>query len=185
MLYPKCTDMIQARITKRFRLDSSIKIGTPRNRNHGSDSETTVWHANCWQHYVPIILKSHVLISNKLPEKQHYLPRRTRTEAGREVDLSPCTDTASFTSVDRTVPQCRYCNLTSAICLCLGSKMFFSSHILLLPNPANRVSSNYVLSVVLQSVERNEVVVMSPFHRRVSARIVLLYYCTVCLVCPV
>jgi hypothetical protein len=44
ILYPKCTDKIQARITKHFRLDSSIGIDTPRNR--------TVRHANCWQQYV-------------------------------------------------------------------------------------------------------------------------------------
>jgi hypothetical protein len=44
MLHPKCADMVQARVTKRSRLDSFVMIGSSRNRNH--DSETMVWHAN-------------------------------------------------------------------------------------------------------------------------------------------
>ena len=43
-VYPKCTDTIQARITKRLRSDPSIRIGSPRNRNH--DLERMVWHVN-------------------------------------------------------------------------------------------------------------------------------------------
>jgi hypothetical protein len=49
VLHPKCTDVVQARITTRFRSDSSIGIGTPKYRDHGSE-QTTVWRANRWQH---------------------------------------------------------------------------------------------------------------------------------------
>jgi hypothetical protein len=86
MLYPKCTDMIQARITKRFRLDSSA---TPRNKNHGS--EKTVWRANCW-HYVSIILKQPCLNQQATREVALFVPGRGKGKA-RAANLSPCTDT--------------------------------------------------------------------------------------------
>jgi hypothetical protein len=80
--------MIQARITKHFRLDSSIRIGTPRNRNHGS--ETTVWHANL----LAAVNYTEVSCLNQQATQKVALSVLDQGKGkGRAVDLSPCADT--------------------------------------------------------------------------------------------
>ena len=146
MLYPKCTDMIQTQIPKCFHVES-IRISTPRNRNHGS--ETTV---NCWQHYIRINTEVAMSQSASYLKSSIFVPGRGKGNRFESLYWY-------------TYHKGQWEPLDLILMKISGTHKVIN-------RVSNCVSSNYVLSIILQFVP-------SPCVSLHCTTIV------VCLVCPV